>query len=462
MREQRLTGIYTAPILFNANKILLFMAILLAPLRAYSLATIADFNLSFYRTAWLLVIIVAVLEWLQKRAKIIVSSSTRVLASMIITMIVSWLISFVVSPNIYVSDTVGRFAGKIFGWLFIVLFLSLASSTFRIIESATKAFILSSCIPLVIGAYQLGWFVMKGSFPSLPFAKFSVGGISTTLSGVVYWHYPRIMSTFLEPNYFGLFLSITALIVLSSLLFTRPSMKPLLPRSVLWLVLFLCLIELIFTLSLSSMLGFVGGILVISFFALKYRVRAWIRAILFTAVFIFAAQTLFFQFFDVNLVQMMHDRFSIRMESTSTLFGREQYYSAAAQAFALNPLIGGGLGRLIDYEPGSVSSAHSAFLTCFGEQGFLGFLTLVGFFIYVIMILYGRIILLARRQEIPKLAIGVGLLAATIAVILTNVFYDTMFSLDSSWVMIGIVAAYVSFPIRIAKVPAHDNKGIGR
>lgn len=443
MMKQDLEGIYRRPILAISNTVL-FAAILVAPLRSYCIATIAGFNLSVYRIAWLLVITVAILEFLAKADRVTVSRRITVISFIVLTIVSSLAISFVISSNIYVSDTITRFLVRFFGWLFIILFFSLVFSNYYSIQTSIKAFILSPCIPLIIGGYQLLWFLIKGSFPSLPFAKFSV--IETP--EIVYWKYPRIMSTFIEPNYFGLFLAVTALIVISFLIFESSKMQPLLPKLLLWLIFFFCVIELFFTLSLSSMLGFVGGMLVILFFSSKYRIRNLIQFILFTTMLVFSVHILFIRYFSFNLVQMMYDRFSIRMESASTLFDRETYYKAAIRLFMINPIIGGGMGQLIDYTSASISSAHSAFLTVLGEQGLLGFLPLAGFFIYVVVILYAKMMFFVRVGDVQEFTIGVGLLAATIAVILSNFFYDSMFSFDSSWVVLGIVAAYVTSPTR--------------
>ncbi len=196
-------------------KFYLYLTIFVAPLRSYSITNVGGFNISFFRFFLILSVFIEILSLLKFKAKL--SSMNRINFILItLSFLLSVLsLSVLTSPNIYEGDSISRFLVKFIGFLYIIYF-SIAFSKKTIIKTAIKVYLLSSIIPLMIGMYQAVYFLIHNSFPLPPFSRFSVIEDVTSLSlGRRYWIYPRLASTFLEPNYFGIYLSSIILIAIS-------------------------------------------------------------------------------------------------------------------------------------------------------------------------------------------------------------------------------------------------------
>jgi len=427
-------------------KFYLYLSVFVAPLRSYSITKVGNFNLSFFRFFLILSVFMEILSLLKFKAKLSSMNRVNFILTTLLLLLFALSLSVLTSPNIYEGDSISRFLVKLIGFLYIIYF-SIAFSKKCIIKSAIKVYLLSSIIPLMIGMYQVVYFLIHHSFPLLPFSRFSViEGESIGALGTQYWIYPRITSTFLEPNYFGLFL--TSIIIMSiSLLSIRGDKankaERILPRIVLWILISFSLIELIFTLSLSAVGGFIVGIL-ICIFLIRLN---FVKLVKFSFAFIpllFVANYLFSFLLNMNIIQMLKDRIFIRMESMNTLFGRKVFLNAALRSFSKSPLIGVGFGGLFTYigNISSVSSAHNAFLTFLAEQGLLGFIPLVAFYSYIICRIYITFIYFSHQGDIQMAQIGIGLLSCLIAFVVASQFYDAIFSFDASWVLMAIATSY--------------------
>ena len=384
-----------------------------------------------------------ILALLKLRAKLSSMNRVNFILTSLLLLLFALSLSVLTSPNIYEGESISYFLVKLVGFSYIIYF-SIAFSKKIIIKSAIKVYLLSSFMPLMIGMYQLVYYLIHNSFPLLPFSRFSViEGESSAGLGFQYWMYPRITSTFLEPNYFGLFL--TSIIIISISLLSRKGneTEDMLPRIVLWTISLFSLVELIFTLSLTAMAGFIVGILVYILLS-KLKFVRLIRSSFAIVILLLIADFLFSFLLNLNIFQMVNDRIFLKMQSIDTLYGRKEFFSAAFKAFAKNPLIGVGFGGLFNYirDISPVSSAHNAFLTFLAEQGLLGFIPLVFFYVYIIYRIYVTFKYFSHHGDIQMAQIGIGLLSYLIASIIASQFYDEIFYFDASWTLIAISTSY--------------------
>ena len=440
------------------GKLYLYLAIFVASLRSYLITRVGNFNLSFFRFFLILSVFMEILSLLKFKAKLSSMNRVNFILTTLSLLLFALSLSVLTSSNIYEGDSISRFLVKLIGFLYIIYF-SIAFSKKSIIKSAIKVYLLSSIIPLMIGMYQVVYFLIHHSFPLLPFSRFSVIEDETSKAlGTQYWIYPRITSTFLEPNYFGLFL--TSIIIMSISLLSREGNKTedILPRIVLWTISLFSLFELMFTLSLSAMTGFIVGVLVYILLS-KLKFVKLVRSSFAIVILLLVADYLFSFLLNINIFQMVNDRIFLRMQSMDTLYGRKEFFSAAFKAFAKNPLIGVGFGGLFNYirDISPVSSAHNAFLTFLAEQGLLGFIPLVFFYIYITYRIYVMFKYFSHQGDIQMAQIGIGLLSYLIASVIASQFYDEIFYFDTSWTLIAISTSYaVLNPLDLKGELKHD------
>ena len=144
----------------------------------------------------------------------------------------------------------------------------------------------------------------------------------------------------------------------------------------------------------------------------------------------------------------MKDRISLRIESNKATeeLDRIPYFVGSINAFLDSPIIGVGYEALSRYTPGVVPSAHNALLTFLAAHGFLGFFPLIFFLTYIFYKLFRFSVLSMKRGDKKTAALGISLLSSLLALIVTNQLYDAMFSFDTSWVLMGLAAAYSVLP----------------
>lgn len=426
-------------------------AILLAPLRSYHLLSILGFNLSFFRLFFLITVFVFFLDWFRSRHRI--SSIKRIgfLSVTSLTLLVAIFLNFP-SLDIYGNDALSRTMGRAFGFVFVLFFLFVFSKRSSL-QAFIKAFILSSVLPLIMGGYQIIYFFRNGNFPLLPFSEFAVvSELGAKGLGTLYWRYPRLASTFLEPNYFGMYLSVIILITLSYYLI-GDNRSPLLPKWVLLCISGAAFIELIFTLSLSSFIGLFSGILVL-ILLIRPKLKKLLLFFTLLVIFIVAFNYVSSRNWNVNIFQIMKDRVTLRVESYEATeeLDRLPYFMGSVRAFGDSPLIGVGYETLGKYTPGVVPSAHNSFLTFLAAHGVLGFVPLILFFGYIFYLLFISSISAIRRDEKERALLHVSLLSSLFALVISNQLYDAMFSFDASWVLIGLSAACAALTVEVTRM----------
>lgn len=431
-------------------KWLLCIAVLVAPLRAYRAAEVWGINISLFRLTWLMVVLASSLRWLCKaRAGGLVVPMKIALPVWFMT--IALLVSSF-GPNITIGDTMSRLGVRMFGLLFIILFSILLLCNKAYICLMTRAFVFSALLPVAIGIYQWFMYWNTGSIPPLPMKQYSVIIEAPVNKTVVLYGpmaLPRIGSTFLEPNYFGAFLASVILIVLSRLVYGSLGPRHAALKILSWLFLAILVAVFLCTFSLSAMFGLSLGLCILAWCTLKYKrlVRSLVMSLAVLLLFLVVQHQVSIYGGGSSLIEMMSQRVTMRWKSAPDLFGREKYLVAALKEFAKNPLVGGGAGALAYVTSGQLSSAHNTFLTIMSEQGLLGLVPMMIFFVLVAVSLYRKNRIYLLRGDRVMAGLSAGLLAAMVAALGAAQFYDALYSYDASWVLMAIAAACAALPL---------------
>jgi len=442
----------SAPKIHDIIGILWSISILVAPLRAYYLLKIGSFNLSFFRIVWLIMVMVVISMWLQRRGRVYITSRASYLLTMLWLITIANLVSFTISPDPTIGDTESRFMIRIFGFLFIVAFGIVAFSTQVYVRRAVRSFLLSALIPLSVAIFQIIIYQRTGSIPMLPMSWLLVATEGKAL-GILYGPEGilRVTSTFLEPNYFGVYLVLVILMGLAWLIHGGFKPNQIALKVFNWVILGVSWILLLFTYSFSALFGLCLGLTVLLLLTLKYKklVLRLMGGVVALLMLLLIAQFVSVYIGGLNIIYNISKRIEMRLGQgqLQSIAGRDIYFIEAFKSFAVNPLLGKGAGSLADLTEGQLSSAHNTFLTILGEQGLFGGLPVFAFFICIILFLIHKYKLYALWDK-EMAGISAGLLAAMVALIGAAQFYDLMFSYDVGWVLITMAAAHAISPIK--------------
>lgn len=407
------------------------IAILVAPLRLFALGSLGPFTLSFFRVCLLIVWATYLLKVLATGTISVYSGGRRV-ALLLGLMLVATLVPVLYSPSLMLGDSMTRLLVKLLGWLWVITIIFVVQRKDNCIMHV-RYFVLSSIIPMIIGWYQTVSYYVFGN-TIMPLSSYVLQGHK--LFGVQYNVYMRPSGTFLEPNYYGMFLSMVAVIALANIVFAKQ--RILSPR-ISYLILGSAVVQLFATMSVSALIGFGFGLVTIGLAYLTNTVArsSIIGPLLLVAILspLFASSSLL-----NNIISGLDLKLTTSIGQAEGLYGRESFFEALPKALEASNGMGVGYGGLIRYVGGSISTTHSAYLTVLGEQGILAFLILLLLTISICLRL------VRRYKQIGVLAVG--LVAAFISLITSNFGYDAMFSFDASWTLIGLAAAVASLPVQ--------------
>jgi len=316
----------------------------------------------------------------------------------------------------------------------------------------TRAFVFSALLPVAIGIYQWFMYWNTGSIPPLPMEQYSVvieAPVNKTVVLYAPMALPRIGSTLLEPNYFGIFLASVILIVLSKLVYGSLGPRHAALKILSWLFLAILVAVFLCTFSLSAMFGLSLGLCILGWCTLKYQrlVRSLIMSLVVLLLFLVVQHRVSIHTGGSSLIEIVSQRVTMRWESAPDLFGREKFFIEAFEEFAKNPFVGGGAGVLAHLTSGRLSSAHNTFLTIMSEQGLLGLVPNITFFILVAISLYRKNRIYLWHGDRVMAGLSAGLLAATVSALGAAQFYDALYSYDASWVLMAIAAACAALPL---------------
>jgi putative inorganic carbon (HCO3(-)) transporter len=236
--------------------------------------------------------------------------------------------------------------------------------------------------------------------------------------------YFRVNSVFWDPNIYGRYLSLVAVVAMSALLWARDRRKLVLLTvlvAVLW-------IGLVPTFSQSSFAALLGGLAVLA--ALKWSLKWTLGAV--GAVAVLAMLVIVFA---GGVSKLSPDRCNVDTG------GRCNLITGGAKLFAQRPLWGYGSGGFpkayrqhIDTEKAPVSVSHTEPVTVAAEQGLIG---LAAYAALVVTALWTMGRGLLRRLSVARAAV----LAAFVALLVHTMAYAGFFEDPIAWVLLAAGAS---------------------
>ena len=414
------------------------LAIFVAPLRLYTLSSISGYNLSLFRVFLMIAIFTLIVSLVKSPFLYLYKINHKYLLLIIILILFFTIIPLLYSNYLFIGDSLNRFIIKFFGWLWILFFILCISKYNQDYKNMVRAFLLSAFLPMVVGWYQWINVFLFNKTIKLPFSSFITS--SPNVMGIWYNVYFRPSGTFIEPNYFGYYLMCIFLLSISLLIKRDFSI---LKGYYLYLLSISSILLIFISLSLSSLVGLLFGLIYLltitykSFLKGKKIIFLILLIVLFS-VFVFTS--------NFGIIEYIYDALSLKISSRAsqidTLFGRESFVKIIPEALDKSYLLGVGYGGIIAYTGNRLSTVHSAFLTIFVEQGIMAFLLIILLFIAAIFYLYKE-----GKNNISGSAIAIGLGSALLALVISNLAYDAMFSFDASWVLIALSLAKCVLPI---------------
>ena len=359
------------------GKYVLFLAVAVAPLRAYSLGSLAGMNVSIFRVLVSACSIIVLTQALRQRDASASFFRTATIGGWAFLFLTSVLVTDFVHPADLGSDWNARLMTKAFGIWFVLLVL-IGFSTRAWIRVSISGFVFSALIPFGIGSLQWIYFQANQTFPSLPLGgHWLATGSSSADVGTVFWQYARVSSTLGEPNYYGIFAAMVGLVALA-LAGGQPAGLPLRRRVALWALFGLGMAEAFFTLSLSAAIGFVAGLTALILVS-RSTSRIKLLGVVLATTALLAISLTFVSKGSGDVLEAGRFRVSVRASETATLWGRAPFFAAAVSSWSESPLLGVGYQRFAaDLKTvGPTPSGHNAFLTVLATQGLFGFIPLV-------------------------------------------------------------------------------------
>ena len=244
--------------------------------------------------------------------------------------------------------------------------------------------------------------------------------------------YFRVNSLFFDPNIYGRFLAIVAILTTAVMLWSRRRRDVLLCAGALVVL----LVALLTTLSQSSLAALLLGLAVLA--ALRWSVKWTIAVAVGVAVVGVVAVLALPGVFHVNLSTK-------RLDKIST--GRVTLVKGGATLFGDRPIAGWGsasFSKAFDREhlgsqAESVSASHTIPLTVATEQGAIGILV----YLALIACALGRLFK-GAHESLPRAAIA----AAFAALLLHTMLYASFLEDPTTWALLGIGTAYAPVAAR--------------
>jgi O-antigen ligase len=307
------------------------------------------------------------------------------------------------------------------------------------------AYAAGAVLPSLIGIYQVYGVLLTNSIPPLPLTGWlgpwlvpydpdMYGGIHLhVIEGLVF---PRVASTLVDANFFGIYIASVVLCVLGRtvglLLASHRRTVPIVLHTV---AIAVGLVVLLFTMSRSAWIGFAAGALYLAYHATKLHAEtARIRiamALVVSACAVLIWQVLVLTGLDLPILAM-----SRAQDLSSGLITRYDFASGALEAFSTNPVFGVGRANLISFT--GYPTAHSYYLTRLGEDGLVG----LGLALMWLLVIWRSGARLVARNVDPGIRwAATGLRSALLALLAANIPYDHLMATEVNWVLLGLAAA---------------------
>lgn len=414
-------------VLNNVNKYnmcirILLLSVLFSPFRSYGLFSIAGFNVSFFRIFGLLMIITILTSLFIYNDRVKIDE----VIILIIAIIVYNFIVLIYSNNIATSN----FFSMSIGFIWLLFAYILLNFRFDCIFVILKTFIYSSLAPMTWGIYQYVYFKANNILPKEIFPSLLV---SEELLTVKYNIYIRVSSTFLEPNYYGMYLVIINILCLGLLLNKKDSIK-IFSKNFLNIVLLIYIfsnISVLLTLSLSSLMGLVVATVIILIYNIGVFKINKLKSVIFLVIIMFTLNIFNFEILDSFNFKVIN-----KFSELDRAFGRIDYFNNAVNQIVDNPILGVGFGNLSIGE-GIVSSAHNTLLTIMAQQGVIGIiLHLLLLFVYPIIFIFINI---KRKYN----GISSTIYFSVIGMIVVSLSYDAMYKIDANFVVLLLLFVFI-------------------
>lgn len=345
---------------------------------------------------------------------------------------------FIIGVLRNINDPQAIFKGLSFGLaiistLLIAYFLTNRKDFIRIV----KLQIVTSILLSIYGLYEFSLTLLTGTRPKLPFAQFGFENIvdksSTAFESTL--ELLRVESFLNDSNILAVFLTCSLLFCLAFI----GEQKTRASRFLLGVIIALLSICIILTLSRSGIVGLCFGLAFILLKAQKGKLRVWRKLItvgvivsIILAGFYFLNQTF------ADYVQGFIYRFSIITNEDR----RIGLILEGFNTFFDHPLIGVGVGNLTQ-DGQEITTFHSSYLTILTELGVLGGISLVFFFTPVLMMIW-KTFASSRTQPLE-----VGIASSTVAIMVFEMFYDTLFLSPTTIIVWGIAYGFSLLRVKL-------------
>ncbi|WP_034442350.1 O-antigen ligase family protein [Butyrivibrio sp. AE2032] len=400
---------------------LLKLSIILSPLRCYGMI-LGGFNFSLFRIAGLFMII----SWLAFNRRIKIYSITKYIGIILLISVLQ------ISYSPYISGGYSSCLSQIYGFIWM-LFASQIIMKTKDYDGVIKSIILSSIFPLFLGLYQ--WVIYKstGSIPGLPFG-FLVSAEGKL--GLKYNIYARITSCFGDPAYMTTFFVGVFSIALQRVI-TEPliTFKDKVYKVIYISIIILVILETVMSISVSGIVGLaVSTVLFFLFYVKEFKKFAKIFSVV---LLLSLGFVIYFMNSGSELIYILKFKMSTSSETMTNMYGRSEHVMNALNVWLDNPFFGGGFGSL--RLNGGFSSAHSSLLTVLGQQGIFVFVLNI-----IILIIYPISIFRVLKKQNEKMfySLFLGPFVGLMSILALTLGYDTLYSLDSCYVLIAVVNSF--------------------
>ena len=397
--------------------LLIILCVLFAPYRCYGFGALLGGNLTFFRTFGFLFIGTRIIRLVnQRRVKF------NEFCFYILLIIFYSVFTLLYSNN----PSNSHFYVMMIGLVWTLFANEYLMSNPVLVHKLPFYVVISAIGPAAIGIYQYIVYQSTRVVPSLPLSFLVVAEGKT---GITYWQYLRITSTFMDPSYYGMFLVMTIVMGLGYLLVNKNSVfftKR--KRFITIMVLALCTIGILTTLSITAIVGLCVGISlsIIMTGRVKIIKQAVIIAIIF-AIVLYGFNLIA----NINLIETVLFKLFNQTAHGVVSSGRSEFFANAIEKWLDNPIFGVGFG---DLNFGmATSSAHNSFLTILSQQGIIGFIL---HFIFLIALptayyFHNKV----RRETLIVYYLPI------LSVIVQSLGYDLLYKLDTFFVLL---AMYIS------------------
>ena len=316
-----------------------------------------------------------------------------------------------------------NFSAMLIGLVWLLFAMVIVSRRPFMIDRLIVTYVVSAIFPVFFGLYQYALYFFTKQLPPFPLSQFLV---SEGKTGLLFQSEVRIMSFFLDPSYYGMFL-ISIIIIISCVLINQEKVGPLKNKAIRILfviILFASIISLFTSLSITAFLGLFVGIGIV---VLNSKNRKTILKVLGLLAILLLLLFIIDKVFNLNFWDTLLWKLQVNTDRYGITGGRADHMMNAIEKWLSSPLFGVGFGDLA--LNGVSSSGHNTLLTVLGQQGLIGFIIHL-YFLFILPLLYFK----RSRKDVYALIA----FAPLMAVFVQSMGYDLIYKIDSHFVLMLI------------------------